>query len=509
MYVPLPLWRGHLDSSIREEREEAVTEGSKTTDEVKTTPEEEEKTCEEKLKALEEEKKALQEKLKKQEGAPAEEEGAAAPPAGQITAGKKHYLAELLAYEALERVAGAVCTAITDKKLSGIKVLLVRDRALAQGGVPLIRLTAAFARYKADVKGQLAAVNGVIGRICPPVDEADKAGGESKPPENVFERAGFLLGGPLGAAGDVIKAAADAMSYLASEWTITEQAVTLSDEALTAAVAGGLAEGKVSAYVQDFWLLKKSPIVQAFADLCAEAGDLRVATAKLKACAQHKEAEVAKLDEEIKALETTIADLEKAIKARETKIKTASEALEKLKQATPPDPEAIAAAEKALASLQAEQKTQETALAEAKKALAETNAKRAAADALKKEADKVVTGAEELIEELTAYGVTITTPGESTPSLLTLAALRGYVDEGRFTHLLHVGVVSGGGESVHGKGLLLMNKISYSGGCAVQYLLAEPDGKVVVGGIKMGASRFTYHLAQMAEAVKGIIDFIN
>jgi hypothetical protein len=85
-------------------------------------------------------------------------------------------------------------------------------------------------------------------------------------------------------------------------------------------------------------------------------------------------------------------------------------------------------------------------------------------------------------------------------ALLLQAASRGYIRDEGFTHLLFLNVVSQGGEIVTKKGLFgFGGKMAYLGGCAVSYVLAEANGRILAGDTIVEASEMPYEFTRGAK----------
>lgn len=97
-------------------------------------------------------------------------------------------------------------------------------------------------------------------------------------------------------------------------------------------------------------------------------------------------------------------------------------------------------------------------------------------------ANRFVQSSDALLAAFEGFAKSITTKGQDqTASLLTQAALRDAVHEKHPTHLLHLSVVSSGGQTIR-KRSLVGSGIDYSGGVVVSYFLADITGKIISGG---------------------------
>ncbi len=112
--------------------------------------------------------------------------------------------------------------------------------------------------------------------------------------------------------------------------------------------------------------------------------------------------------------------------------------------------------------------------------------------------DLALKDSQALLDGLKSYVQTITTKaaGEDYPRLVR-AAWRDWVRKKGITHLLYLNVLpKSGGEVITKKNLWRTTKnVGYLGGTAVTYILAEMDGKIILGDTLIRLSVFNYRLA--------------
>lgn len=107
------------------------------------------------------------------------------------------------------------------------------------------------------------------------------------------------------------------------------------------------------------------------------------------------------------------------------------------------------------------------------------------------ESENIITTCNNFVKSITSA------PNENSQSLLVQAALRNYIREVGITHLLYLNIVSSGGEAVTIQTLWpCWRKVSFIGGSAFVYILAEKDGRVVLADTEVSLAQLDYRLTQ-------------
>ncbi len=115
------------------------------------------------------------------------------------------------------------------------------------------------------------------------------------------------------------------------------------------------------------------------------------------------------------------------------------------------------------------------------------------------ESENIVATCNNFVKSITS------TPNENSQSLLVQAALMNYIAIEKFTHLLYLNIVSSGGEAVTQKTIWpWWRKISFIGGSAFSYILAEITGKVILADVGISLSQLDYKLCKGASDYKTI-----
>jgi len=164
--------------------------------------------------------------------------------AGSVTQegeGKTAFIAEQIAFYALNKNSDAICRGII-KKLghspSTSKILIINQPNFTLDDLPYFDLKAQFDLYFSLVNQQKKIMDKII-----------------TPGHPVAETVLLALG--LGAA--VLSNIADIASYFKTDFTITNLGVTIKNEVPTAAIAGKLADNNISVYVLNNYFLEPGP----------------------------------------------------------------------------------------------------------------------------------------------------------------------------------------------------------------------------------------------------------
>jgi hypothetical protein len=390
--------------------------------------------------------------------------GQAEPVSGEITADadKFGYAAELVAYMSMKESAEAVGKAIDKLSLSPApaKILVVGERSFAQGDLPLVQLNQQFELFRRMLEAQIGKNEALLEKVRP-MEEPLFPEMEGLPPEISPEAELEVL--PLGAitAGMTVipaiaSSVADIAGYFRANYTISGQEFELGSEALSAMVAGQIEKHRV--HLLNFHLVDDSDLLKRLADLVTKKQELEnskallesqvvkpitAETDALKASITTQEAELAKLsgDEEagkIQALKDKIGENKGHLEARQK------------------------------------------ALEGANKAVAESgNVGKAFGD---------------FVTSVTSA------PDDKAQPLLVQAALRDQIRKQGITHLLHLSVLSSGGEAITKKRLWGSGQTAYIGGSAVSYVLATSGGRVVSADTKVALAQLDYNLSAAGAA---------
>ncbi len=107
---------------------------------------------------------------------------------------------------------------------------------------------------------------------------------------------------------------------------------------------------------------------------------------------------------------------------------------------------------------------------------------------------------EQILTQTQQVTTTLTTSNEGATPLAVAAHRQALIDQ-NVTHLLHVDVLSSGGEVISKKRLFRPVEMSYVGGVVISYVLAEVSGRVVAADTITSADALKIKLNELAEAV--------
>jgi hypothetical protein len=93
--------------------------------------------------------------------------------------------------------------------------------------------------------------------------------------------------------------------------------------------------------------------------------------------------------------------------------------------------------------------------------------------------------------------------GQQLPTL-AVAATREQIRKKGITHLLYLKVASGGGEAITRKSHFRSGLTAFLGGCAITYILADTDGRVVAADILVELSQLEHKLGESSATFKKI-----
>lgn len=377
----------------------------------------------------------------------------ATPPEGAITTDDKFgYLAELVANDTLTRQVKKLVNKLSTAELpDNSKILLVDDLNIAARDVQLLQVKNQLDRLKKGMDTQITANDAYLqpGEIKRDTkkEEADVE------LTYVMSSIASLIAIPvvasvigsaatipplLTAAGAVVGSVANIVSMFRKDYTIKGKAISLSDMALKALIAGKLGEVKEKnylVYLPDFYNITKSTLIETFESL----GEKRW-----------------KLEYQVQLLQQQIVEpTKKAIAGLEAEIK-------KIK-----DPSLLEPKKKELKDLTIFLQVTEKTVLQSKSLM----------EAYDKSSEVLLTAAE----------------GQNT-SPMAAAVLQEKILEFQITHLLYAKILSGGGEAITGKKMMGSGKTAYLGGSVVSYVLAKVEGDIVAADTLVEAGRLDYEL---------------
>lgn len=274
----------------------------------------------------------------------------------------------------------------------------------------------------AEVRGQISLVRGAFR------DREKDNGRLLKKPPAPPAVAEAEAAGAADIVGDLLGTLPDLLNLFRSDYTITERDFDVKDPALISSIAGRLAakeDKKFKVYIPGFYSSGASKILVDLAKLSQQVARLRTqkeSLASLLPKSGEKE-DPKKLEEEQKPL------AEIAAKSGEQE-----------------DPEKL----------------------EEEKRLAEIAAAVLATDGL--------------LRSFEDFRTSLTTPPQGqTQTKLEKALIRERIETLNITHLLWLGNLSSGGETIVRRGPFVYNSIGFMGGAAVSFVLADKDGLILDG----------------------------
>lgn len=397
--------------------------------------------------------------------------GEAEPLAGEITADsdKFGYVAELVAYHTLKESAEAIGRAINDLSLSPgpAKILIVGERTVAQDDLPWIQLDKQFTVFDAMLEARIEHNESLLGEreaVLPAEPAISEL--EGLPPGGELEAFPIAALTPaLMALPSVASSVADIAGYFRVNYSIKGQDFELGSDALIAVVAGQISSHQV--HILNFHLINDSATVDRLTNLVTERQKLEKAKELLASqIVAPATGEIATLTSRVTTLEADLAKLDQGQQAEQAK------------------------------ALEAE-------IAEHKDRLAVKQGLLDKAKAAIVESESVGKAFGDFVTALTS------TPDDKTPPLLVQAALRQQIREQGITHLLHLKVLSSGGEAITKKRLFGSGETAYIGGSAISYVLATVAGHVVSADAQVALAQLDYNLSAPGAVNLRKIRFMN
>jgi hypothetical protein len=344
-------------------------------------------------------------------------------PTGAVTSESASYMAELIAYGAMQRTAEAIAArinALPDSKLSPAgKILIVNNMAVAEGEYPRLLVEAQFNSFEKQLGALLRRMSAHLPEGVSIAEFAGPAAGE---PGMTFEAALAPAAiAALGIAPQLLGAAAAVLGYFRTDYDVKNKDVALADSALKAAVAGKISKGDV--HISNFSLVAKSRLLDRYVSLLEKRYALGAGRTVLE------ESVLTALEAQIEAIDAQLAALKEEADGRKRK---------------------------------------------------ELETKKAALLQQKAEVERITADAQVLITHFDAFADSLAASAGGQPSLIALATLSDRLLEEGITHLLFLKVESKGGEGITKKTLWTKGgERAFLGGIAASYVLAKVDGEIV------------------------------
>ena len=356
------------------------------------------------------------------------------------------YVTELVSYHAIKRVSGDITRGLSAIIGLGndVRILIVDRLDYATGDIPFIEITSQLSVFEVRCRKQVA-TNKELANL---VMQKEERGDDEKTPavKSGATRLAALAASPvflpamtpvvttLPAVTGVAGTAADIAGYFRSDRSFQGRNVSLKTEGLIAAVAGSLKSEKRYVYVYNFYSMDTTGPQSKLMNMYAGVLD----------CSSRLAQSRNRLLYFIGKKTEMLAELKISLK--------------KPGEGTPT----------------AEGDEEITALKEAIKR--ET--------VWLDQATMEVFASDAIHTELGTFVKNVTTADAAQPaSKLAQAVFREKVHELGITHLLYLGVLSSGGESVTRKWLFGTGTTSYIGGAVVSYVLSRVEGEVLASEI--------------------------
>jgi hypothetical protein len=356
------------------------------------------------------------------------------------------YVTELVGYHAIKRVSADITRGLSPVVGLGndVRIMIVDRLDYATGDIPFIEITSQLSVFEVRCRKQVAANK----ELADLVMQKEEQGGDEKTPavKSGATRLAPLAASPfflpavttavtaLPAVTGVVGTAAELAGYFRSGYSSKGRNVPLKTEGLIAAVAGSLKSEKRYVYVYNFYSMDttgpQSKLMNMYAGVLDCSSRLAQSRNRLLYIISKKTGLLAELKLSLKNL-------------REGTTTTESE--------------------QDAANLK-EEIRRETAWLDI--------------------ANMEVLASDAIHTELGTFVKNMTMADAAQPaSKLAQAVFREKVHELGITHLLYLGVLSSGGESVTRKWLFGTGTTSYLGGAVVSYVLSRVEGEVLASDI--------------------------
>jgi len=368
---------------------------------------------------------------------------AAQPPEGKTGShANAGYVTELVGYHALKRVSGDITRGLSTVVGLGndVRILIVDRLDYATGDIPFIEITSQLSVLEVRCRKQVATNKELADLVMQKEEQGDdekttavKTGATRLAPLAalpVFLPAITTAVTALPAVAGIVGTAADIAGYFRSDYSFKGRNVSLKTEGLIAAVAGSLRSEKRHIYVYNFYSMDTTGPQSKLMNMYAGVLD----------CSSRLAQSRNRLLYFISKKTGLLAELKFSLK--------------KLREGTPG-----AEGEQEIINLEEEIQRETVWLDRA-------NTEILASDAIH--------------TELGTFVKNMTTADGAQPaSKLAQAVFREKVHELGITHLLYLGVLSSGGESVTRKWLFGTGTTSYLGGTVVSYVLSRVEGDIL------------------------------
>lgn len=343
-------------------------------------------------------------------------------PTGDVSVDEAGYMAELIAYQAMQRCATETANRINTKLANDAEILIVDKFDFAPGDYPRLLIQSQFELYEKSFQGQLDRINAL------PAADAKDAEGKLIPELALAPVIGAAFTA-LSVAPQVLGAAAGVLSYFKTDYASKKRDVTLEDSAFKAAVAGKIND--INVRILDFHLVTDSRILIQYVSL---------------------------LEQRFTLENSKIVLSDKVVIGHSGKIEEFNAQLAKLKEAKKP-----------------EERTEDE-----KKQLENLEGAIARATSAKGDAEQVAAETDLLLKKFDDFITLVTTKTGDDQPLLLQAAMRDHILEVGTTHLLYVKIESKGGEAMTKKTLWTKGgDTAFLGGVAASYILVDVTGAVV------------------------------
>lgn len=372
---------------------------------------------------------------------------AAQPPEGKTESdANAGYVTELVGYHALKRVSADITRGLSTVVGLGndVRIMIVDRLDYATGDIPLIEITSQLSVFEVRCRKQVTTNKELADLVMRKEEQGDdektpavKSGATRLAPlaaSPVFLPAIITAVTALPAIPGIVGTTADIAGYFRSDYSFKGRNVSLKTEGLIAAVAGSLKSEKRYVYVYNFYSMDTTGPQSKLMNMYAGVLD----------CSSRLAQSRNRLLYFISKKTGLLVELKLSLK--------------KLGEGTPG-----AEGEQEISNLEEEIRRETVWLDRA-------NMEVLASDAIHMELGT-------LVKNMT------TADGAQPASKLAQAVFREKVHELGITHLLYLGVLSSGGESVTRKWLFGTGTTSYLGGAVVSYVLSRVEGDVLASEI--------------------------
>lgn len=350
------------------------------------------------------------------------------------------YIAEVVAYSAVEEMAAEITAALTKSEMLpiGATILIVDQLDRASDDLPLVEIKVQLDSFKHALAAQIQQNEGLLQR---------------KALESVALAAPAIATSVLPLAVAALSLTADIAGYFRTDYSIKGQVFEVKKEALVSAVTGQLRAMDRQVYLENFYPLSTSQLITDFTYLHQDTMTLKTLRNRLSLeAAEPKGREIIQFQELVERLKEEKTGLD---------VNTQGEEIRRIE----------------------EQISQhETSINVTQEKLREVNAAVLASDTLVAAFDNF------------SKAMTTSPDGQTSPKLVQ-AALRDKIEQLHPDFLLYLKVLSSGGEAVVKRNFWSSGDTSFIGGVVACYILAAADGAVITSGTRVTLSALDYKLA--------------